>query len=83
MGGGFRGIYTAGVLDYCIDYNIHFDLGIGVSAGSGNLITYIAGQRGRNCQFYTEYILREEYAGMNNFRSKNHSLILITFTIIK
>lgn len=76
MGGGFRGIYTAGVLDYCIDYNIHFDLGIGVSAGSGNLITYIAGQRGRNCQFYTEYILREEYAGMNNFRSKKSFLDL-------
>jgi predicted patatin/cPLA2 family phospholipase len=76
VGGGFRGIYTAGVLDYCIDYNIHFDLAVGVSAGSGNLITYIAGQRGRNYQFYTEYILREEYAGMKNFRSKKSFLDL-------
>lgn len=70
VGGGFRGIYTAGVLDYCIDYNIHFDLGIGVSAGSGNLITYIAGQRGRSYQFYTEYMSREEYVSINNLRSK-------------
>lgn len=70
VGGGFRGIYTAGVLDYCIDYNIHFDLGIGVSAGSGNLITYIADQRGRSYQFYTEYMSREEYVGINNLRSK-------------
>ena len=33
-GGGFRGIYAAGVLDYCLDNEIRFDLGIGVSAGS-------------------------------------------------
>lgn len=29
VGGGYRGIYAAGVLDYCIDHDIHFDLGIG------------------------------------------------------
>ena len=29
VGGGYRGIYAAGVLDYCLDHNIHFDLGIG------------------------------------------------------
>ena len=26
VGGGYRGIYAAGVLDYCIDRNITFDL---------------------------------------------------------
>ena len=31
-GGGYRGIYAAGVLDYCLDHGIQFDLGIGVSA---------------------------------------------------
>lgn len=34
VGGGLRGIYAAGVLDYCMDKGIRFDLGIGVSAGS-------------------------------------------------
>ena len=51
VGGGYRGIYAAGVLDYCMDHDLHFDLGIGVSAGSANLISYAAGQRGRNYRF--------------------------------
>lgn len=70
VGGGYRGVYATGVLDYCIDHHIQFDLGIGVSAGSANLISYMAGQRGRNYQFYTEYGLRKEYAGIGNFLFK-------------
>ncbi len=70
VGGGFRGIYAAGVLDYCMDQHIRFDVGIGVSAGSANLISYAAGQRGRNYTFYTEYGLRKEYAGIKNFLFK-------------
>lgn len=67
VGGGLRGIYAAGVLDYCMDKGIQFDLGIGVSAGSANLASYAAGQRGRNYHFYTEYSFRKEYMGMNDF----------------
>ena len=70
VGGGYRGVYAAGVMDYCMDNGIRFDLGIGVSAGSANLISYAAGQRGRNYQFYTEYGLRKEYAGLGNFLFK-------------
>ena len=70
VGGGFRGVYAAGVLDHCMDYGIRFDLGIGVSAGSANLISYCAGQRGRNYRFYTEYGMRKEYAGAGNFLRK-------------
>ena len=70
VGGGFRGIYACGVLDYCLDQNIRFDLGIGISAGSANLASFIAGQRGRNFTFYTEYGLRKQYAGVGNFIRK-------------
>jgi len=70
VGGGYRGVYAAGVLDYCMDNQIHFHLGIGVSAGSANLISYAAGQRGRNYRFYTEYGLRKEYASFGNFLFK-------------
>lgn len=70
VGGGYRGIYAAGVLDRCLDDNITFDLGIGVSAGSANVISYAAGQARRNYQFYTEYGLRKEYAGIKNFLVK-------------
>ena len=67
VGGGYRGVYACGVLDRCLDNDIQFDVGIGVSAGSANLISYCAGQRGRNRQFYTEYGLRRQYAGIGNF----------------
>lgn len=70
VGGGYRGVYAAGVLDYCLDNGIRFDLGIGVSAGSANLISYAAGQRGRNYRFYTEYGLRKRYASIGNFLLK-------------
>lgn len=67
VGGGLRGIYAVGVLDYCMDQHIRFDLGIGVSAGSANLASYTAGQRGRNYQFYTEYAFRKQYMSLGNF----------------
>ncbi len=70
VGGGLRGIYAAGVLDYCMDQDIRFDLGIGVSAGSANLASYMAGQRGRNYQFYTEYAFRKRYMSFGNFITK-------------
>lgn len=70
VGGGYRGVYAAGVLDYCYDHGITFDLGIGVSAGSANLGSFVAGQPRRNFQFYTEYGARKEYAGIGNFLKK-------------
>lgn len=70
VGGGYRGIYAAGVLDYCMDNKIKVDLGIGVSAGSANIISYLAEQPRRNYKFYTDYGLRKEYAGAKNFIKK-------------
>ena len=74
VGGGFRGIYAAGVLDYCLDNDVRFDLGIGISAGSANMASFAAGQRGRNLTFYTEYGMRSEYASMHNYLHK-HSYV--------
>ena len=76
VGGGYRGIYAAGVLDYCLDHGIQFDVGVGVSAGSANLISYAAGQARRNRQFYAEYGLRKEYASLRNFITKRSFLDL-------
>lgn len=70
VGGGFRGIYAAGVFDCCIERNVHFDLGIGISAGSANLLSYAAGQKGRNLVFYTEFGQRKEYASIRNYLFK-------------
>ena len=40
VGGGLRGVYAAGIFDYCLDLGIRFDLGIGVSAESANVSSY-------------------------------------------
>ncbi len=74
VGGGLRGIYAAGVLDYCMDEHIVFDCCVGVSAGSANTTSYLAGQRGRNYKFYCEYAFRKEYMSLSNYL-KHHSYI--------
>ena len=70
VGGGLRGIYASGVLDRCLEDNVRFSAGIGVSAGSANIASYMAGQKGRNYQFYAEYSLRKEYMSARNFIRK-------------
>ena len=67
VGGGLRDIYGLGILDYCMDADIHFDVCIGVSAGSANLSSFLTGQRSRNYPFYTDYPFRKEYMGFRNF----------------
>lgn len=67
VGGGMRGAYGAGVFDYCLDQDINFDYCIGVSAGSANVYSYVAKQRGRNYYFYVDYSFRKEYMSLHNF----------------
>ena len=66
VGGGFRGIYAAGVFDYCLDNNITFDLCIGVSAGSANIASYMANQPRRNYQFINRFELVDMDNGAEN-----------------
>ena len=44
-GGGMKCAYSAGILDRFLDEHITFDYCIGVSAGSANVASYLAGQR--------------------------------------
>ena len=76
VGGGLRGIYGAGVLDRCLEEKIHFDCCIGVSAGSANMCSYVAGQHGRNKPFYQEYSFRPEYMSVKNLLRKHSYLDL-------
>ena len=76
VGGGLRGIYGAGVLDRCLEEDIHFDCCIGVSAGSANMTSYVAGQKGRNKPFYDEYSFRKEYMSVKNLVEKHSYLDL-------
>ena len=72
-GGGMRGVYTAGIYDHLIDKDLVIDYGIGVSAGAANMISYLAGQRGRTLTFFAEYTFRKEYMGLSNWlRDRNY-----------
>lgn len=62
-----RGVYAAGVLDTCLECGISFDYCIGISAGSANMVSYLAGQRGRNYRFYHDYSFRSQYMGVKNW----------------
>ena len=67
VGGGMRGSYGAGVFDRCIEDGMSFDYHVGVSAGSANLCSFLAGQKGRNFHFYADYSFRPEYMGVKHF----------------
>lgn len=67
VGGGMRGIYAAGVFDTCLEQGVVFDYCIGISAGSANVSSYLAGQKGRNYPFYHDYSFRKEYMGFKNW----------------
>lgn len=58
-GGGMRGVFTCGVLDYLMDKKIEFPYTIGVSAGACNGLSYISQQRGR--AKYSNINLLEKY----------------------
>ena len=65
-GGGMKCAYNAGILDAFLDEGIAFDYCIGVSAGSGNLASYLAGQKERNLRFFTAHIHSSNYFGLKS-----------------
>ena len=65
-GGGMKCAYNAGVLDALLAEGITFPYCIGASAGSGNLASFLAGQRGRNLRFYTVHTRSPRYFGLRS-----------------
>ena len=61
-GGGMRGIYTAGVLDFFIDKDIYFENNYGVSAGICHACSYISKQRDRAYRVNVDYLDDKRYA---------------------
>ena len=66
-GGGMRGLYTSGVLDYLLDQDIMADYVIGVSAGACNGVSYVSKQGGRSFRVNTGYLNDKRYLSLNNF----------------
>lgn len=60
-GGGMRGVFTAGVLEYFLEQHLFFPYIIAVSAGACNAASYISRQTGRNRKVNIDYINHPEY----------------------
>lgn len=67
-GGGMRGIFTSGVIDWLIDQDLRFDVVYGVSAGATNGCSFVTGQRDRAYATATEYLKDPEFAGLQSLR---------------
>ena len=65
-GGGMRGLYTAGVLDFFIDKGIYFRNCYGVSAGATQCCSYLSKQKGRAYRIFTKYMNDKRYASVSN-----------------
>jgi predicted patatin/cPLA2 family phospholipase len=66
-GGGFRGMYTAGVLERFLHERLHFERLIGVSAGAAYGVSYVSRQMGRNLAVSNTYAWTKQYYGLRNF----------------
>lgn len=60
-GGGMKGIYTAGVLDFFMDKKLDFTSIYGVSAGACHMCSYLSGQRGRAKDISIDYLDSHRY----------------------
>ncbi len=66
-GGGFRGIFSAGVMDYFLKRKLHFSYAIGVSAGAAYGISYASQQFGRNRVINEKYTADPRYMSWGNW----------------
>ena len=66
-GGGMRGVYTAGILEYFLERDLFFPYVIGVSAGACNAASYLSKQKGRNKIVTIEYASDPRYISWKNY----------------
>lgn len=60
-GGGMKGVYTAGVLDFFLDKGLEFSSVYGVSAGACHMCSYLSKQRGRALDVGIDYLDNKNY----------------------
>ena len=73
-GGGMRGVFTCGVLDYFLDQGITFPYAVGVSAGACNGLSYMSGQRGRAKYSNIDMMEKYQFIGMKYLWTQ-HSIL--------
>lgn len=65
-GGGMRGAFTAGVLDFFMEKDIWIGDVYGVSAGSAQACNYLSHQIGRGIRLWTEYVHDKRYCSIQS-----------------
>jgi len=65
-GGGMRGVYTAGALDYLLDAGIFLPEIYGVSAGACHACSYKSRQRGRAANTVLQFVNNYRYGSFRN-----------------
>lgn len=60
-GGGMKGVYTAGVLDFFLEKNISFTSCYAVSAGACTLSSFLSGQKKRGFHVMVDYLEDKRY----------------------
>ena len=73
-GGGMRGVFTCGVLDYFMDHGIEFPYIVAVSAGACNGLFYMSHQRGRAKYSNVDMMSKYHYIGLK-YLWYQHSII--------
>lgn len=66
QGGGTRGVYTAGILDYYMEQNIYFPYVAAVSSGACNASAYLSRQQGLAKIMHIKYIDDRRYMSFRN-----------------
>lgn len=65
-GGGMKGVYTAGVLDWFLDKGLEFSGVYGVSAGACTMCSYLAKQRSRALDVSVDYLDSKRYCSVES-----------------
>lgn len=71
-GGGMRGVFTCGVLDYFMDKDIRFPYTVGVSAGACNGLSFMSRQRGRAKYSNIDMLAKYNYIGIKHYLRKRN-----------
>lgn len=65
-GGGMKGMYTAGVLDFFLDKGLEFSHVYGVSAGACHMCSFLSKQRGRALDVGIDYLDSKKYCSVES-----------------
>ena len=65
-GGGMRGVYSSGVLDFFIEKDLFFENNYGVSAGACHLCSYLAKQYKRAFRVNVDYLNDKRYCSVHS-----------------